>query len=327
MRVYCRKLFVFIFVCIVALVFSPGQLCIIGSDHSSVFAGGNESVDIVSLDISQGSIYISDKGYYVGDEPEVIPFQGVYKITGQTQEKYGIKILDGEHTVILDNVDIDQRTLRGCYPLNIEKDSILHLYMRGENALFAGSGYSGITLGQGAKVEFQGFGQGTLHLLANPEIINDSLLGTGAIGISDNSVVSYFSQKKICDEFIMYAGTNRLSYCEIQEYNNEPYLKIQYNIEHDCHLLSSPADCTRGQYCLECGREVAPESRHTPGAKATCTQAQKCQICGEVLKEPLGHQGVWKEETEIRNGKTYRLEKMICTVCGEELVRNCEAGE
>lgn len=327
MSVYCRKLFGFIFVCIFALIFSPGQLCVIHGDDSRVYASENESVDLVCLDISQGSIYISDNGYRVGDNTEIVPFQGVYKIIGQTQKEYGIKILNGEHTVILDNVDIDQRTLRGCYPLNVEKDSILHLYMRGENALFAGSGYSGITLGQGAKVELQGFGQGTLHLLANPDKINDSLLGASAISIADKSIVSYFSQKKSCDEFIMYAGTNRLSICKVQEYNNEPYLKIQYNVEHDCHMLSAPADCTRGQYCLECGREVAPESQHTPGPEATCTQAQICQICGEVLKEPLGHQGVWKEETGVGNGKAFRREKMICTVCGEVLVRNCDAGE
>ena len=54
--------------------------------------------DMVCLDISGGSIYISDSGYRIGDDAEK-SVQGFYKITGNSQEDYGIKILGGEHTI------------------------------------------------------------------------------------------------------------------------------------------------------------------------------------------------------------------------------------
>lgn len=279
-------------------------------------------LDMVCLDISGGSIYISDSGYRIGDDAEEIQFQGVYKITGNSQEDYGIKILGGEHTVILDNMDIDQRTLRQCYPLVVEKDSTLHLYLRGENTLFAGSGYGGITLSEGASMDIRAFGQGTLSLLAYPEKYGEALIGTSAIEISENATVTYPCGEGGCDEVLMYAGTNRLSSTEISRYESQPYLKIQYSIGHECCLLSEPADCTHAQYCLECGREVAPRAEHVPGAAATCTQPQTCEVCHEVLAGPLGHRGVWKAESIVRDGKVYCQEVMTCTVCEETLVRD-----
>lgn len=293
----------------------------------AVYAGEPEYIDIFCFDISMGNLYICEDGYRIGESTEIIPFHGVYKITGQTEEGYGIKILGGEHTVIFDNVDIDQRTLKRCYPLMVEKDSVLHLYLRGENALFAGSGYSAVTLDPGAWLDIEGFGQGSLVLLANPEKVGDGLSGTSAIGISDQAEVSYFSDRGSDDEMLMYAGTNRLSTFQVYSYDNEPYLKLQFDISHDCHLLSSPADCTKGQYCLECGREVAGNTAHIPGPEATCTQAQKCSVCGEVLKDALGHQGVWKAETVVIDGKICKRETMICTACGEVLTRISLDGE
>lgn len=292
------------------------------AENADGHSGEDTMNDMVCLDISQGSIYISASGYRIGESSPEIAFQGVYKITGNSEEAHGIEILSGEHTVILDNMDIDQRTLRQCYPMLVGADSVLHLYLRGENTLFAGSGYGGITLAEGADMDIQGFGQGTLSLLAYPEKNGDSLVGTSAIDISETSTVTYPCGQEGCDEVMMYAGANRLSNTQIFQYDNQPYLKIQYSITHECHLLSEPANCLRSQYCLECGREVAGKTAHVPGAAATCTEPQLCTVCQEVLTPPTGHFGVWKAESVERDGKIIQQEVMTCTICGKTLVRD-----
>ena len=296
------------------------------SDNDT-WAADDAVTQLVTLDISQGSIYISENGYCIGDNAEETPFKGVYKITGNSEQGFGIRILGGEHTVILDNADIDQRTLRQCYPLVVDKDSVLHLYLRGENTLFAGSGYSGITLSEGASLDIHGFGQGSLSLLAYPEKYGESFVGASAIDLADTAVIDYPCAEGTDDEVIMYGGTNRLSFTEITQYENQPYLKIQYSIKHECHILSEEPDCTRAQYCLECGRETAPKTEHIPGEPAGCTTAQTCVVCGHRLAEPLGHRGVWKTESSTKKGTVCVQETMTCTVCGEVLVRDAVSEE
>ena len=41
--------------------------------------------DIVCLDISEGSIYITDTGYRIGEGGEETSFDGIYKISGNTR--------------------------------------------------------------------------------------------------------------------------------------------------------------------------------------------------------------------------------------------------
>lgn len=283
--------------------------------------GEETATAIVSLDISKGPVVISENGYCIGSDPEETPFDGVYRISGNSQEN-GIRITGGEHTVIFDHMNIDQRTLQDCYPLSIEADCIVHLCLSGENVLFSGSGYGGINVADEAVLDIHGFGEGTLSLLAYPVREGDQLTGTSAIECSETAVIDYPIENDSGDTVQLYAGSNRLDYTEVDHYSGELYFKIQYSINHHCSRLSEAASCTHGQYCLECGRETAQKTAHHPGDPATCEQPRVCTVCGEVLEEPLGHRGVWKLEEVVRDGKICRQEVMTCTVCGRTLVRD-----
>ena len=289
-------------------------------------AGDKANGDLICLDISQGDIYISSDGYRTGDDQTETAFDGVYLIQGNSREDYGIYILDGNHTVILDDLNIDQRTLSQCCPMTVGEDCGLTLYLHGDNVLFAGSGYGGLEVGDGAWVDIQGFGLGSLSLMAYPENTGDGLMGTSAIELAEDAKVSYPRTLGDDDEVDIYTGDNRLSPEKVCAYNKEPYLQIMYSVSHKCTVLSPEADCTHGQYCLECGREVRGKKPHTVGQAATCTQGAICSVCGERIGEPLGHRGVWKLAQESGDGR-YRQEVMVCTVCHETLYRTVDNKE
>ncbi len=287
---------------------------------------GAETENMVCLDISEGSIYITDTGYRIGEGGEETSFDGIYKISGNTREDYEIHVLEGEHVVIMDHMSIDQRTLEDGCPLTVAGDSVLNLYLQGDNSLFAGAGNSAIELGEDARLDIEGFGQGIFTLMAYPANMGGELEGTSAINIPEDAAVTYPSSPETGDVVNMYTGNNRLSPEKVTAYKAEPYLQIRYSISHHCTRFSPEADCTRAQYCLECGREVAPKTAHVLGTQATCTEAARCANCGCIMGEPLGHKGVWKLEKELYGGLV-RQESMVCTVCHETLYRTVNAEE
>ena len=289
-------------------------------------AGDALKNDVVCLDISQGDIYISSEGYSREDDGTLTAFEGVYRISGNSREDYGIYILDGSHTVILDDLTIDQRTLRQCCPMIVGEDCDLTLYLHGDNVLFAGAGYSGLVVRDGASVEIQGFGLGSIALMAYPENTGEGLVGTSAIDVEEDACIQYPETIGDEDEIDIYTGDNRLSPERACTYNEEPYLQITYSVSHRCTVLSPEADCTHSQYCLECGREVRGKTPHIIGSAATCTEGATCSVCGETVGDALGHRGVWKLDQVSGNGR-YRREVMICTVCHETLYRTVDTGE
>ena len=68
----------------------------------------------------------------------------------------------------MDHMSIDQRTLEDGCPLTVAGDSVLNLYLQGDNSLFAGAGNSAIELGEDARLDIEGFGQGIFTLMAYP---------------------------------------------------------------------------------------------------------------------------------------------------------------
>ncbi len=287
-------------------------------------AYAEEKEDIVCLDISQGSIYITDTGYRIGDSEEETAFDGIYKISGNTRDAYGIYVLEGDHVVIMDHISIDQRTLAEGCPLTVAEECDVNLYLQGDNSLFAGAGNSAITLEEDSQLDISGFGQGILSLLAYPANIDGVLEGTSAIEMIGEAKISYPEAADTEDTVAMYTGDNRLNPEKAVSYDGEPYFQIRYSIRHYCTLFSQEADCTRAQYCLECGREAVSIRPHVMGTPATCTEPAYCGVCGYVMGEPSGHKGVWKLEKELYGGKV-RRESMVCTVCHEALCRTVNA--
>ncbi|HIQ99478.1 MAG TPA: hypothetical protein IAB23_07355 [Candidatus Scybalocola faecavium] len=289
-------------------------------------AYAGESEDLVCLDISKGSIYITDTGYRVGDSTTETAFDGIYKISGNTREAYEIHVLEGDHVMIMDHVSIDQRTLEDGCPLTVAQDCGVELYLQGDNALFAGAGNGAISLEEDSYLDISGFGQGILSLMAYPANIDGDLEGISAIDVGKDAKITYPAALDTEDTVAMYTGDNRLTPEKAKTYEGEPYLQIRYSIRHHCTRFSQEADCTHAQYCLECGREVAPVKPHVMGTPATCTEPAHCGVCGCVMGEPSGHKGVWKLERELYDGKV-RQESMVCTVCHETLYRTVNAEE
>ena len=122
------------------------------------------------------------------------------------------------------------------------------------------------------------------------------------------------------------------------------------------HTPGEPADCTKNQYCLDCGLvldlmrphrhegvitpptcteagyvtytcvgcgdtyevEWEPATGHIPGASATCTENQICTACGVVLAEKWGHSYTVTVVPPTCVNEGYTLH--TCTTCGEGLV-------
>lgn len=275
-------------------------------------------VDFVCLDISDGDIFISETGYRTGDAEEETEFSGVYKISGSVEEAYGVYIESGEHRIIFDRVSIDQRLLKDCCPLTIEDGCSVDLYLDGENTLYAGAGCDGIHLGKEAVLHIHGTNQGSLRVMGNPKLTGRRLTGDCAVRLLEDSKMIFPELVKEDDVLHIYAGVHRQDYKEVSEYNNQPYLRIDYEISHECKHFSKEADCITAQYCLECGREVHPIKSHIKVCEATCTQDALCANCGEVIEKALGHQGVWKKQYAFGR----YTETMVCTCCGETVIRS-----
>lgn len=274
--------------------------------------------EYVELDISKGSIVITEDGYCYGNDPKAT-FSGVYLITGRSNEAYGVEVAGGTHTLVFKDLVIDQRTLQDCFPLVIDKNACVNLNLHGDNVLYAGSGNSGIFLESGAALDMDGYGNGSLSMLAYPVMKADRVFGARAVEVADGASISYPTAKEgILVE--LYGGMNRKDYSQIFAYSGQPYLRIEFSNEHTEHVLSAEPDCRHDQICTLCGVVVGEKKSHTPGAPATCTKPQVCTVCGATIREALDHKGVWKVMEYMDYG-LYRRETMICNICGETLSR------
>lgn len=274
--------------------------------------------EYVELDISKGKVLITEDGYCYGDNASV-PFTGVYLITGRSNEAYGIEVASGKHTLVFNDLVIDQRTLHDCFPLIIDKDATVDLNFHGDNVLYAGSGNSGILVNSGAVLDMDAYGSGTISMLSYPVMKDDHVYGERAVAVADGASISYPTAAD-CDLVEMYAGMDRKDFGRILTYSGQPFLRIEFSVEHTEHKLSAEPDCTHDQICTLCGEVIREKKSHTPGAAATCTQPQVCTVCGAVIREKLDHRGVWKVVEYVDYG-LYRRETMTCSICGETLSR------
>lgn len=281
-----------------------------------------DSLDYVALDISEGSIEISAQGYRIGDASEAVLFTGAYYITGSTEDAHSIVVLDGEHTLIWKDVVMDQRTEKDCCPLKVCKDAAVDLNLSGHNILYAGSGRSGIELESGGELNMEGYGNGSLSVLAFPDRTNGIVHGSRAVDVPTGSVINY-PQGSYGDSVELYCGISRKETKQVFVYSGQTYLRIEFDVAHKEHTLSAEPSCSHGQICLLCGEEVYPAVGHTLGKILSCTEPQRCMVCGEIAAPAPGHQGVWKVTGYSANRKV-RKEMLTCTVCGKVVYRNVD---
>lgn len=304
--------------------------------------------ELMVWDIDDGSIYITENGYYTDDKTTEILYDGVYKITGTAKSEAGVHVLSGEHTIILDNLILDQRPYKDCCPLSISGTSAVRLNINGICRLLAGSGNSGIDVRDSASLKLAAYGDGMIDIEAYPVVSQDCVYGGEAIAVSEDASVEYpltssvsymayrsrghagcrLSDCEACmqDFICMFAGNGVDEQSPIAVYDGQIELTIRYRIADHVHVPGAAADCTGAQYCVECGAQIAPIASHVPGEKADCTHDQYCLVCGQILTEAYGHQGIWVVSGYSEDGSV-RYENMTCEICGETMYREVYTGE
>lgn len=308
----------------------------------------DEGKELMVWDIDDGSIYITENGYYTDDETTEILYDGVYKITGSAKSTAGVHVLGGEHTIILDNLIVDQRPYKDCCPLSVSGTSAVRLNINGICRLLAGSGNSGIDVRDSASLKMDAYGDGMIDIEAYPVVKQACVYGGEAIAVSEDASVEYPRTSLVDDvayrdsgyegcnlsdheaalkDFIcMFAGNGVDEQSPVAVYDGQIELTIRYRIENHVHVPGAAADCTSAQYCVVCGAQIAPIASHVPGDEPDCIQDQHCLVCGQVLTEAYGHQGIWIVSGYSEDGSV-RYEHMTCEICGETLYREVYTGE
>lgn len=273
----------------------------------------------VHLDISEGSIVISENGYTLGDMAEEIPFVGVYYITGTADDGAGIVVKSGAQTLLIKDLEVDQRTKDGCCPIEIQSDAKVFLNINGDNILYAGSGRSGIELDENAALVMNVYGEGSLAVMAYPEWRDNRIYGSRAIDVPLSASIDY-PYGEDGDRVNMYCGIGRREYKKVHAYSGQMFLNIEFDMHSKEHVLSEYADCLKAQICLHCAKELNAMTDHTVENHATCTDAGLCTVCGVTVEEALGHKGAWRV-TGYSGDKVWRYETLTCKVCKEILTR------
>ncbi len=273
----------------------------------------------VHLDISQGSIVISETGYTIGNMEEEIAFSGVYYITGTAPDGAAIIVKSGSHTLLIKDLEIDQRTEDGCCPVEIGPKAEVELNINGDNILYAGSGRSGIELNEDAVLDINVYGEGSLSVMSYPEWRSNRIYGSRAVDVPLSASIDY-PQGEEGDRIDMYCGIGRKEFKKVFVYSGQMYMNLTFDMQSQEHVVSEKADCLKTQICLHCAEELDVTTEHTVEKHATCTEAGVCAVCKTVVEEPLGHKGAWRV-IGYTDDKVWRLETLTCKICKELLNR------
>ncbi len=273
----------------------------------------------VHLDISKGSIVISETGYTIGDDETETAFAGVYYITGTAPDRAGIVVESGVHTLLIKDLEIDQRTEDGCCPMEIDSDAEVQLNINGDNILYAGSGRSGIELNEESVLDINVYGEGSISVMSYPEWKFNRVYGSQAVDVPLSASIDYpYGEDE--DRVDMYCGIGRREFKKVYVYSGQMFMLLDFDMRSREHVVSADANCLKTQICLHCAKELDATTEHVVENPATCTEDGVCSVCEIVVEEALGHKGAWRV-TGYSGDKVWRYETLTCKRCKEVLNR------
>lgn len=112
----------------------------------------------LSLDISEGSIFITKTGYKRTKEETETPYTGAYVISGEVSEKYWIEVQSGTHQITLNGLKLVSPQFDPSFDIWKGAEVELDLAEGTENEIKSGYNHAGIEVPEGARLTIKGGG-------------------------------------------------------------------------------------------------------------------------------------------------------------------------